>query len=69
MVADYFGTKHGPSLFGIIFFTGSLGGGLLPLIGGYLADITGNYYATLIFLGFHYLNYMSNQHHYNIHTD
>lgn len=52
MVADYFGTKHGPSLFGIIFFTGSLGGGLLPLIGGYLADLTGNYYATLVFLGF-----------------
>jgi MFS family permease len=52
MVADYFGTKHGPSLFGIIFFMGSLGGGLLPLIGGYLADLTGNYYATLVFLGF-----------------
>ena len=51
IVADYFGVKYGPSLFGIIFFAGALGGGLLPLIGGYLADLTGNYYTTLLFLG------------------
>jgi MFS family permease len=51
IVADYFGSQHGPSLFGVIFFTGALGGGLLPLIGGYLADMTGTYAATLLFLG------------------
>jgi cyanate permease len=32
-------------------FFGALGGGLFPLISGYLFDITGNYYASLIFLG------------------
>ncbi len=51
IVADYFGSKQGPSLFGVIFFTGALGGGLLPLIGGHLADLTGTYAATLLFLG------------------
>lgn len=51
IVADYFGAKYGPSLFGIIFFAGALGGGLLPLIGGYLADLTGSYHTTLLFLG------------------
>lgn len=51
IVADYFGSKYGPSLFGVIFFTGAVGGGLLPLIGGYLTQLTGNYSATLIFLG------------------
>jgi MFS family permease len=51
IVADYFGSKYGPSLFGVIFFTGAVGGGLLPLIGGYLTELTGNYSATLIFLG------------------
>ncbi len=51
IVADYFGSKHGPALFGVIFFTGALGGGLLPLIGGHLADLTGTYAATLLFLG------------------
>jgi OFA family oxalate/formate antiporter-like MFS transporter len=51
IVADYFGAKHGPSLFGIIFLAGAIGGGLFPLIGGYLADLTGSYHATLIFLG------------------
>jgi MFS family permease len=51
IVADYFGSKHGPSLFGVIFFTGALGGGLLPLIGGYITELTGNYSTTLIFLG------------------
>jgi hypothetical protein len=32
-------------------FTGALGGAFFPLIGGYLIDITGEYFVTLIFLG------------------
>ena len=51
-VADFFGAKGDIDLFGWIMFSGALGGGLFPLIGGYLCDITGSYYASLFLLGF-----------------
>jgi MFS family permease len=51
IVTDYFGTTHSTTLFGLLTLVGGIGGGLFPLIGGWLVDQTGNYYATLLFLG------------------
>jgi MFS family permease len=50
IVTDYFGTTHNTTLFGLVTLVGGIGGGLFPLIGGWLVDQTGNYYATLQFL-------------------
>jgi MFS family permease len=52
IVTDYFGNLHGTSLFGFLTLAGGLGGGLFPLIGGWLVDISGAYRLTLIFLAF-----------------
>lgn len=49
-LADTFGTREG-SLFGCFMFAGSVGGGVGPLIGGIFADLTGEYVATLTYLG------------------
>jgi MFS family permease len=51
IVADYFGSRKDIALFGYIMFAGALGGGLFPLVGGYLSDLTGSYHASLLFLG------------------
>jgi MFS family permease len=50
IVTDYFGTTHSTTLFGLLTLVGGIGGGLFPLIGGWMVDQTGNYYATLLFL-------------------
>lgn len=50
IVTDYFGTSHSTTLFGLITLAGGIGGGLFPLIGGWIVDQTGNYYMTLLFL-------------------
>jgi MFS family permease len=50
IVTDYFGTTHNTTLFGLVTLVGGIGGGLFPLIGGWLVDRTGDYYATLLFL-------------------
>jgi len=50
IITDYFGRSHSTTLFGFITLAGGIGGGLFPLIGGWLVDQTGNYYATLLFL-------------------
>jgi MFS family permease len=50
IITDYFGRSHSTSLFGMLTLVGGIGGGLFPLIGGWLVDKTGNYYATLLFL-------------------
>jgi MFS family permease len=51
IVTDYFGTKHNTTLFGLVTLAGGIGGGLFPLIGGWIVDQTGNYYSTLLILG------------------
>jgi len=51
IITDYFGRSHSTTLFGLLTMVGGIGGGLFPLIGGWLVDKTGNYYATLLFLG------------------
>ena len=51
VITDYFGRKYNTSLFGVLTLAGGLGGGLFPLIGGWLVDQTGGYYVTLLFLG------------------
>jgi len=50
IITDYFGRHDSTTLFGFITLAGGIGGGLFPLIGGWLVDQTGNYYATLLFL-------------------
>jgi MFS family permease len=51
IVADYFGRREDISLFALVHCAGAVGGGLFPLIGGYLADATGSYGASLTFTG------------------
>ncbi len=51
ITTDYFGRMYNTTLFGLMTLAGGLGGGLFPLIGGWLVDLTGSYYATLLFLG------------------
>ena len=50
IVADYFGNRYGATLFGFLTLAGGLGGGLFPLIGGWLVDLSGAYSWTLLFL-------------------
>jgi MFS family permease len=51
LVVDRFHSQQDISLFGYLMFTGALGGAFFPLIGGYLTDVTGSYFLTLVFLG------------------
>jgi len=51
IITDYFGERHSPTLLGFVMAAGGIGGGLFPLIGGYIVDMTGDYSGTLIFLG------------------
>jgi len=50
IIADYFGRRYSTTLFGFLTLGGGIGGGLFPLIGGWLVDLTGTYYVTLLFL-------------------
>lgn len=50
IVTDYFGTAHSTTLFGLVTLAGGIGGGLFPLLGGWIVDQTGNYYSTLLVL-------------------
>jgi len=52
IVADYFGNRYGTTLFGFLTLAGGLGGGLFPLIGGWLVDLSGAYSWTLLFLAY-----------------
>ncbi|MBN2336772.1 MFS transporter [Candidatus Bathyarchaeota archaeon] len=51
IITDYFGRRYNTTLFGVLTLAGGIGGGLFPLIGGWLVDRTGSYYATLLLLG------------------
>ena len=52
-VADYFGTKSHGAIFGVVFFAGTLGGTIGPLLSGMIFDLTGNYkIAVLLLSGF-----------------
>jgi MFS family permease len=50
IVADYFGNRYSTTIFGFITLAGGIGGGLFPLIGGWLVDLSGSYNWTLLFL-------------------
>lgn len=50
IVTDYFGTAHSTTLFGLVTLAGGIGGGLFPLLGGWIVDQTGDYYTTLLIL-------------------
>ena len=51
IITDYFGRRYSTTLFGFLTLGGGIGGGLFPLLGGWFVDLTGTYYATLLFLG------------------
>jgi MFS family permease len=51
LISDYYGNRYATTLFGFLTLGGGIGGGLFPLIGGWLVDITGAYFWTLILLG------------------
>jgi MFS family permease len=50
IITDHFGPTNSTTLFGLLTLVGGIGGGLFPLIGGWLVDKTGNYFGTLFFL-------------------
>ena len=50
IVTDYYGSRYGTTLFGFLTLAGGLGGGLFPLVGGWLVDMSGAYHLTLFFL-------------------
>jgi MFS family permease len=52
IIADHFGNRYSTTLFGFLTLAGGLGGGLFPLLGGWLVDLSGAYYLTLLFLAF-----------------
>ncbi len=52
-VADYFGTRSHGAIFGTVFFAGTLGGTIGPLLAGSIFDRTGNYeIAVMLLSGF-----------------
>ncbi len=57
-VAELFGTGSHGLLFGIVLFSGTLGGAIGPLLTGYIFDLTGSYriaflvLAALVTIGF-----------------
>ena len=42
-VAEYFGMRSHGSIFGVIVFTGTIGGSMLPIITGLIFDKLGSY--------------------------
>jgi MFS family permease len=49
-VAELFGTGSHGQLFGVILFSGTIGGSVGPLLTGYIFDLTGSYRAAFILL-------------------
>jgi OFA family oxalate/formate antiporter-like MFS transporter len=50
IIVDFFGRRYSTSIFGFLTMIGAIGGGLFPLISGFLRDITGAYYTAILFL-------------------
>jgi len=50
MVAEMFGTGSHGLLFGIVLFSGTLGGAMGPLMAGYIFDLTGSYGLVFVIL-------------------
>ncbi len=51
LISDYYGNRNATTLFGFLTLGGGIGGGLFLLIGGWLVDLTGGYFWTLLLLG------------------
>jgi MFS family permease len=50
MVAELFGTGSHGLLFGIVLFSGTLGGAIGPLMAGSIFDLTGSYRLVFVIL-------------------
>jgi len=50
LVADLFGLRAHGLIFGVVTFIVVIGGGIGPLVGGYIFDLSGNYYTLLLVL-------------------
>ena len=50
MVAEFFGTGSHGVLFGMVLFSGTIGGSVGPLLAGHIFDVTGSYQAAFITL-------------------
>jgi len=51
VVAEYFGMRAHGSIFGIIVFSGTIGGSIGPILAGWVFDLLGSYQPTFIGLG------------------
>lgn len=49
-VAEFFGTRSHGAIFGVVIFSGSVGGAIGPLVTGYIFDITASYQAAFLLL-------------------
>jgi MFS family permease len=49
-LAEFFGTRSHGLLFGIVLFSGTIGGAIGPLLAGRTFDITGNYQMVFLLL-------------------
>ena len=50
LVSDLFGLSNHGLIFGIVAFTITFGGGVGPLLAGYIFDLTNSYYFLLFIL-------------------
>jgi len=56
IVAEFFGLNAHGVLFGIVAFSGTIGGAIGPILAGYIFDVTAGYGLAfwLVFSAFHY---------------
>jgi MFS family permease len=51
LVADLFGLRSHGAIFGSVFFSGTIGGALGPMLAGHIFDVTGSYQNAFLICG------------------